>query len=330
MIATFAAAHIVSGDSDGSAARMGRASAAASVEMGEVAEMGGGGGGGRRFRRQTRCNDLWDKPLQFLDRHNVRCTQNNKLTFLTDFKMETDCGPGDLHYKYNCQEAEGSTSRCSTHNTRPQREWNNKEVIFLDRHKVSCPNGKALSEWKAGTYRGRGRAVQVDPITPTLKAPGPKRLKLIYDGALSNFAFKFNLRRFTEASSSTRAAPFPTSTTAGNAETLQPSVGAPREAAGPTWADCILQTSSAETTRSCRSSSYSAALAATRRCDTTTGVATFPTARPRRSRRRRRLHQPPLRRRRRCRPRRRPRRRRPPPRPRPTSPWVSLPRVHWK
>jgi len=40
--------------------------------------------------------------------------------------------------------------------------------------------------------------VQVDPIKPALKAPGTKRLKLIYDGPLSNFAFNFNLRRYNE------------------------------------------------------------------------------------------------------------------------------------
>jgi len=39
--------------------------------------------------------------------------------------------------------------------------------------------------------------VQVDPIKPTLKAPGTKRLKLNYDKLLSNVAFKFNLRRYT-------------------------------------------------------------------------------------------------------------------------------------
>ena len=44
-----------------------------------------------------------------------------------------------------------------------------------------------------------GRAVQVDPIKPTLKAPGTKRLKLKYDELLSSFAFKFNLRRYTLA-----------------------------------------------------------------------------------------------------------------------------------
>jgi hypothetical protein len=33
-------------------------------------------------------------------------------------------------------------------------------------------------------------------MKPTLKAPGAKRLKLKHDGPLSNFAFKFNLRRY--------------------------------------------------------------------------------------------------------------------------------------
>jgi len=32
-----------------------------------------------------------------------------------------------------------------------------------------------------------------------LKAPGIKRLKLKYDGPLSNVAFKFNLRRYNQA-----------------------------------------------------------------------------------------------------------------------------------
>jgi hypothetical protein len=34
-----------------------------------------------------------------------------------------------------------------------------------------------------------------------LKPPGIKLLKLKYDRSLSNFAFKFNLRRYTEVSS---------------------------------------------------------------------------------------------------------------------------------
>jgi hypothetical protein len=38
--------------------------------------------------------------------------------------------------------------------------------------------------------------VQVDPIKPTLKALGTKRLKLKSDAALSSFAFEFNLRHY--------------------------------------------------------------------------------------------------------------------------------------
>ena len=44
----------------------------------------------------------------------------------------------------------------------------------------------------------RGRAVQVDPIKPELKAPRIQRSKLQCDEPLSNSAFKFNLRRYSE------------------------------------------------------------------------------------------------------------------------------------
>jgi len=45
---------------------------------------------------------------------------------------------------------------------------------------------------------GPGQAVQIDPIKPTLKAPGIKLLKLKCDDPRSNFAFTFNLRRYTQ------------------------------------------------------------------------------------------------------------------------------------
>jgi len=50
----------------------------------------------------------------------------------------------------------------------------------------------------------QGRVVQVDPIKPELRLPGTKRLKLKYDGPLSKFAFKFNLRRSTKAATTIR------------------------------------------------------------------------------------------------------------------------------
>ena len=40
--------------------------------------------------------------------------------------------------------------------------------------------------------------MQVDPIKPKLKPPRTKRLKLKYDVLLSNYAFKFHLRRYNQ------------------------------------------------------------------------------------------------------------------------------------
>ena len=51
------------------------------------------------------------------------------------------------------------------------------------------PQGRAL-------LPHRGRAVQVDPSKPTLKAPGAHRLKVRYVEPLSDFAFKFKLCRY--------------------------------------------------------------------------------------------------------------------------------------
>ena len=60
-----------------------------------------------------------------------------------------------------------------------------------------------MSTWVTALVVGRGpvpahqgRAVQVDPFKPTLKAPGTKRLKLKHDKLVSSFAFIFNLRRY--------------------------------------------------------------------------------------------------------------------------------------
>ena len=65
------------------------------------------------------------------------------------------------------------------------------EVASNIRQSVRCGGGG-----RAGAGADPGRAVQVDPIKPTLKAPGTKRSKLKYDEALLNFAFNFNMRRY--------------------------------------------------------------------------------------------------------------------------------------
>jgi hypothetical protein len=51
-----------------------------------------------------------------------------------------------------------------------------------------------------GGRRRQGMAVQAVPIKPTLKAPGPKPLKLKCEERLSTYAFKFKLCRYTKES----------------------------------------------------------------------------------------------------------------------------------
>ena len=46
-------------------------------------------------------------------------------------------------------------------------------------------------------HQRRGRAVQVDPIKPTLKAPKFQLLELEHEEVLSNCGFKVKLRRYT-------------------------------------------------------------------------------------------------------------------------------------
>ena len=48
--------------------------------------------------------------------------------------------------------------------------------------------------------------MQVDPIKPKLKPPGTERLKLDHEELLSNFGFKFNLRRYTTVRTDMEAA----------------------------------------------------------------------------------------------------------------------------
>ena len=48
--------------------------------------------------------------------------------------------------------------------------------------------------------------MQVDPIKPTVKAPGTKRLKLKYAKLLSSFAFNVNLRRYSSGAMAIKSA----------------------------------------------------------------------------------------------------------------------------
>jgi len=56
---------------------------------------------------------------------------------------------------------------------------------------------REIRDGAGGGCAADGRAVQVDPMTPKLKPPGTKRLRLKCDIPLSTSAFKLNLRRYS-------------------------------------------------------------------------------------------------------------------------------------
>ena len=58
-------------------------------------------------------------------------------------------------------------------------------------------SGRSADRFAGAQLRHLGRAVQVESMNPTLKAPGSERLKLECHMLLSTSAFKFNLRRYS-------------------------------------------------------------------------------------------------------------------------------------
>jgi len=66
-------------------------------------------------------------------------------------------------------------------------------------HECKPLEGGCLRSRGEGRVReARGRAAQVDPIKPELKALGANILTLKYDEVLSKFAFNFILRRYSK------------------------------------------------------------------------------------------------------------------------------------
>jgi hypothetical protein len=96
---------------------------------------------------------------------------------------------------------------------RRRRELWGIEAAFHASASRECRERQGSEEEGAGCYKGgsqrpkrdrqdragAGKAVQVDSIKPTVKAPGTKCLKLRYYLLLSNVDFNLNLRRYTLA-----------------------------------------------------------------------------------------------------------------------------------
>jgi hypothetical protein len=73
---------------------------------------------------------------------------------------------------------------------------------FAFKFQLAAPHHGGV-RFQQEAVRFHGRAVQIDPIKPTLKPPGTKRLKLKCDILLSSSAFKSNLHHYTMVDSLT-------------------------------------------------------------------------------------------------------------------------------
>ena len=78
-------------------------------------------------------------------------------------------------------------------------KWDEPPSILLSNSTcaaTSWPSPRCRPSSSCPCTPSSGTAVQVDPINLTLKAPGTKRSQREYDEPLSNFAFKFIVRRY--------------------------------------------------------------------------------------------------------------------------------------
>jgi len=79
----------------------------------------------------------------FLDRHEVDCGNSG---ILSSFRLQRNAGHGKIRYKYVCN-TYSHTLTCHDKTT-PWNDAGNGNVIYLDRHHLSCISGTALSRFR--------------------------------------------------------------------------------------------------------------------------------------------------------------------------------------
>lgn len=97
-----------------------------------------GGALGPSQNKTTPLNDLGNGSAVYLDRHDVKCGDNEVLTGL---KLVTN--GGKIQYQYKCAPSSAKLT-CRQDNTQFDAEGDGRSV-FLDRHNVKCKPNEALS-----------------------------------------------------------------------------------------------------------------------------------------------------------------------------------------
>lgn len=91
----------------------------------------------------------------YLDRHQITCPNGA----IKSFKLRhQECGRNS--YRYNFQCVERTNRQCETRHTRcNEMYWSNDNLIYLDRHDVSCPSSKPfMKQTRLRSCGGHSRA----------------------------------------------------------------------------------------------------------------------------------------------------------------------------
>jgi len=95
----------------------------------------------------TPCNDLWDQPIQYLDRQDVSCAAGEAIQSYAVSKG--GCPGNGMKYTLTCIKIEGygSTRNAET----PCNYFVGKDLAYLDRHACVCNAGEHLEGFRVTT-----------------------------------------------------------------------------------------------------------------------------------------------------------------------------------
>ena len=90
----------------------------------------------------TTINDSGGGSVVFLDRHDVKCPDNQVMSNLT---LKSNDDNSSVWYEYDCKNVNATT--CETYTTTFAPSGGGA-IEYLDRHHVNCPNDKALNQFR--------------------------------------------------------------------------------------------------------------------------------------------------------------------------------------
>ena len=91
--------------------------------------------------KENKFTDDGSGSMVFMDRQNIQCGKN----YLTQFKMSRKPGGGQYKFTYTCCDIPGEAD-VKTQNTNFNDDGGGN-TVFLDRHRVECPEPYSLSRW---------------------------------------------------------------------------------------------------------------------------------------------------------------------------------------